>query len=114
MREEFKKMVKEGFSDGEIKAAKSGYLQSRQVTRAQDNSLTSRLNQYQDLNRTMAWDADFEKKLEALTPEQVNAAMKKHVDYEKLTIVKAGDFEKAAQKAAEKQGAAAVGGAKKN
>jgi len=113
MREEFEKMVKEGFSDGEIKAAKSGYLQSRQVTRAQDNALTSRLNQYQDLNRTMAFDADFEKKLEALTPEQVNAAMKKHVDYAKLTIVKAGDFEKAAQKAAEKQGAAAVGGAKK-
>ena len=114
MREEFEKMVKEGFSDGEIKAAKSGYLQSRQVTRAQDNSLTSRLNQYQDLNRTMAWDADFEKKLEALTPEQVNAAMKKHVDYAKLTIVKAGDFEKAAQKVAEKQGASPVGGAKKD
>lgn len=26
----------------------------------------------------MAWDADFDKKREALTPEQVNAAMKKN------------------------------------
>ena len=114
MREEFEKMVKEGFSDGEIKAAKNGYLQSRQVTRAQDGSLASRLNSYLDLNRTLIWDADFEKKMEALTPEQVNAAMKKHIDYTKLTIVKAGDFEKAAKKLAEKQGAGAVGGAKKD
>lgn len=48
MREEFEKMVKEGFSDGEVKAAKIGHLQSRQVARAQDNSLAGKLNHYQD------------------------------------------------------------------
>jgi zinc protease len=30
----------------------------------------------------------------ALTPEKVNAAIKKHLDYSKLIVVKAGDFKK--------------------
>ena len=39
-------------------------------------------------------DAEMEKKIQALTPEQVNKAMKKYIDVDKLVIVKAGDFEK--------------------
>ena len=50
------------------------------------------------LNRTLAWDAELEKKIEALTPEQIVAAMRKHIDPAKITIIKAGDFAKAAQK----------------
>ncbi|WP_020597930.1 insulinase family protein [Spirosoma panaciterrae] len=111
-REEMDKVVKEGFTADEIKAARSGLLQSRMVGRAQDPSLSATLNNYLYLNRTMAWDADFEKKLEALTPEQVNAAMKKHIDPSKISIIKAGDFAKAAKKAAEKQPASSVSGGK--
>ena len=113
-REEMDKVVKEGFTADEIKAAKSGYLQSRMVGRAQDPSLAGTLNNYLYLNRTMNWDADFEKKLESLTPEQVNAAMKKHIDPSKISIIKAGDFAKAAKKAAEKQPASSVSGGQKN
>jgi zinc protease len=40
----------------------------------------------------MLWEADFEKKIAALTPEQVNAALKRHIDPKKLVIVSAGDF----------------------
>ncbi|WP_266366815.1 M16 family metallopeptidase [Tellurirhabdus rosea] len=112
-QEEFERVVKEGFSPEEIKAAKSGWLQSRQVTRSQDGSLASRLNYFLDLNRMMVWDADLEKKIESLTPDQINAAMKKYMDYSKLVVIKAGDFEKAAKKIAEKQPAGAAGGAKK-
>ncbi|GAA4459578.1 pitrilysin family protein [Nibrella saemangeumensis] len=112
--EELDKMRTEGFTAEEVKAAKSGFLQSRQVTRAQDPSLSTTLNNYLYLNRTMAWDADLEKKIEALTPEQINAAMKKHIDPARLTIIQAGDFEKAAKKIAEKQPAATVGEGKKN
>lgn len=112
LREELEKVQKDGFTADEVKAAKSGYIQSRQVTRAQDPSLAGTLNNYLYLNRTMAWDSDFEKKLEAITPEQINAAMKKHIDPAKLTIIQAGDFEKAAKKMAEKQPASSVSGSK--
>jgi zinc protease len=92
--EEMNKVVSEGFTEEELKAAKSGWLQSRSVSRSQDNELSSRLNNYLYYDRTLAFDADFEKKVEALTAEQVNAAMKKHVDPKKISIVKAGDFDK--------------------
>lgn len=112
LREELEKVQKDGFTADEVKAAKSGYLQSRQVNRAQDPSLAGTLNTYLYLNRTMAWDSDFEKKLESITPEQINAAMKKYIDPAKLTIIQAGDFEKAAKKTAEKQPASSVSGSK--
>ncbi|WP_259015602.1 M16 family metallopeptidase [Emticicia fluvialis] len=94
--EEMNKVVTEGFTEEELKAAKAGWLQSRNVSRAQDNELSSRLNSYLYYDRTLAFDADFEKKVEALTAEQINAAMKKFIDPKKITIVKAGDFDKKA------------------
>ena len=113
-REEMDRVVKDGFTAEEIQSARSGLLQSRMVGRAQDAGLSGTLNNYLYLNRTMNWDADFEKKMESLTPEQVNAAMKKHIDPAKISIIKAGDFAKAAKKLAEKQPASSVGGGKKD
>ncbi|WP_409049442.1 M16 family metallopeptidase [Telluribacter sp. SYSU D00476] len=114
-KEELDKALKEGFTADEIKAAKSGYLQSRQVSRAQDASLAGALNNNLYLDRTMKWDAEFEKKVEALTPEQIRAAMNKHIDYSKITVIKAGDFEKARKGAPVTGGApATMGGSPKN
>ncbi|MFN2516573.1 MAG: hypothetical protein ABR556_10215, partial [Pyrinomonadaceae bacterium] len=59
-----------------------------------DNELASRLNSYLFLGRTLLWDADLDTKLRALTPEQINAAMARHIDPSKITIIKAGDFAK--------------------
>jgi zinc protease len=93
-KEEIARMLKDGFTAEEVEAAKSGYLQSRQVSRAQDNELASRLNNYLFIGRTLAFDADLDAKLQALTPEQIIAAMRRHFDPTKITIVKAGDFGK--------------------
>lgn len=93
-KEEIARMIKDGFTAEEVEAAKSGYLQSRQVSRAQDNELAGRLNQYLFFKRTLQWDADLDAKLKALTPEEINAAMRRHMDPSKITIVKAGDFAK--------------------
>ena len=60
------------------------------------SSTTSTLTNDLFLKRTLAWDADFEKKIEALNPEKVVTAFRKHLDVSKLTIIKAGDFAKAA------------------
>ncbi len=93
-REEIEKACREGFTAEEVAAAKSGWIQSRQVNRAQDNALSATLNSYLDLDRTMEWDAALEAKIQALTPGQINATMAKYLDLDKMVIVKAGDFAK--------------------
>ena len=93
-KDELAKLLKDGFTAEEIAGAKTGLLQGRQLSRAQDRELAGRLNNYLFLNRTIAWDAEFDKKLESLTVEQVNAAMKKYMSPENITIIKAGDFAK--------------------
>ncbi len=94
-KEEIARMLKDGFTADEVEAAKKGYLQSRQVSRAQDAELMRRLTALAYTGRTLSWDAEFEKKIAALTPDQINAAMRRYIDPAKITIVKAGDFAKA-------------------
>ncbi|MGI8788590.1 MAG: M16 family metallopeptidase [Pyrinomonadaceae bacterium] len=97
-KDEIKKATTEGFTAEEIEAAKKGWVQSRQLSRAQDRELASRLNSYLFYNRTIAWDAELESKVQALTPEQINAAMQKYLTPENITIIKAGDFAKSKEK----------------
>jgi zinc protease len=93
-REEIARALKDGFEAKEVEEARSGWLQSRQVGRAQDAALARLLAQDLYLTRTLAWDADLEKKVQALTPAEIVAAMRRHIDPNKITIVKAGDFAK--------------------
>ncbi|MBD2724590.1 M16 family metallopeptidase [Hymenobacter armeniacus] len=97
-REELERMSKDGVTAEELKAAKSAALQSFQVERSQDAQLARKWSQYLTKadGRSFTYDAELEKRIAALTPEQVSAAAKKYLDYSKLTIVKAGDFMKAA------------------
>ena len=67
--------LRDGFTDDEVKAAKAGWLQSQQVTRAQDGSLAGRLNTLNFIGRTVTWDGDFEKRVGALTPADIRAAL---------------------------------------
>ena len=93
-REEIARALKDGFEAKEVEEARSGWLQSRQVGRAQDAALARLLSQDLYLTRTLAWDADLEKRVQALTPDQIVAALRRHIDPEKITVVKAGDFAK--------------------
>ncbi|MEZ4985118.1 MAG: pitrilysin family protein [Saprospiraceae bacterium] len=92
--EEIEKALKDGFNEEELVAAKSGWSQGQQVTRAQDRSLAAKLNANLYYDRNMTWDADLESKVMNLTVEQVNATMKKYVDPTKMVVIKAGDFAK--------------------
>lgn len=93
-REEINKVITEGFTAEEVAAAKSGWSQSRVVSRAQDAGLAGTLNGYLFIDRDLRWDEALEKKVMALTPEDINAAMKKHISLDKINIIKAGDFAK--------------------
>lgn len=92
--DELNKAKTEGFTSEELEAAKSGWIQSQQVNRSQDGSLARTLNSYLQLDRTMEWDAELEAKIQALSIDQINAAMAKYIDPSKMVVVKAGDFAK--------------------
>lgn len=96
-QEEINKMITEGFTADELEAAKSGWLQSQQVTRSQDRSLTGQLSSNLRIDRTMMWSKELEDKVAKLTVEDINKAMKKHIDPKKMVYVRAGDFEKVRQ-----------------
>ncbi|MFM9837906.1 MAG: M16 family metallopeptidase [Cyclobacteriaceae bacterium] len=100
-KEEIEKVVTTGFTAEEVTAAKSGWSQGRTVSRAQDAGLAGALNNYLFIKRDLKWDEAYEKKVMDLTPEQINAAMKKYLKVESMNIIKAGDFAKAKAKAAE-------------
>ncbi|MGE5278324.1 MAG: M16 family metallopeptidase [Acidobacteriota bacterium] len=93
-REEVDRVLKDGFTAEEVRQAKDGYLQSRQVIRAQDGSLARTLATDLYLKRTLYWDEQNEKRIAALTPEEITAALRRHLDPARFTIIKAGDFEK--------------------
>jgi zinc protease len=69
-------------------------LEARRLARSQDRALASRIGHYLFVKRTFAWDVEFEAKIAALTAEQVNAALRRHIDPAKLAIVVAGDLKK--------------------
>jgi zinc protease len=94
LKEEIARALKDGFTDAEVNAAKSGIIQMRVQTRAQDGALAGgwALNLY--LGRTFEYSKRIEQQIMALTPAQVTAALRKYIDPAKLSIVKAGDFKK--------------------
>ncbi len=65
------------------------------MARSQDRNLAGALAQNAQHGRTMAHDAAIDAKIDALTPADVQAAMKKRVDPASISIFKAGDLKKA-------------------
>ena len=93
-KEEVEKILKDGITAEELDVAKKGIVQSRMVNRATDRSLVGKLNNYQGINRTMKWDTEFEASIMKLSVEDVNKALKKYIDLSKMSMFKAGDFDK--------------------
>lgn len=117
-KEEIEKVLKEGFTQKEIDEAKKSWIQAKQVTRSQDNSLVGTINSNLYLGRNMKWSEELENKVKNLTPEQILEASRKTIDLTKMSFIKAGDYEGAAKKMAEKakntpSESGAVGGAPK-
>ncbi len=94
-KDELAKTLRDGFTAAEVAEAKKAYLESRMVSRSQDAALPALLATEEQYGRTMKWDEQLEARIRSLTPEQINAAFRKHVDPAALSIVKAGDFKAA-------------------
>ncbi len=95
-KDEMTKALHDGFTQKEMDADRDGWLQSRQVNRAEDASLCRMLNTLDYDGRTLAWDQTLEDKVKALTPQLVDEAMKKNIDPANISIIEAGDFKKVA------------------
>ena len=95
IKDELARTVKEGFTADEVTAAKKSWLESRVVSRSQDQGLLGTLGAREFWGRTMKWDEAFEAKVMGLTAEQVSDGFRRHIDPAALTVVKAGDFKKA-------------------
>ncbi len=94
--EELRKMAESGVTQDELDRAKEGYLQQEQLNRTDDRGLAGLLSMSSFANRTLAYDEQFEKRVQELTVKDVNAAYTKYIDLSRLIIVTAGDFAAAA------------------
>ncbi len=94
IREEFDRALKDGFGETEVKEAIAALLNYRKLSRAQDANLVSGWITYMDTGRDFKWSAESDKKVAALTVEQVNAALRKYLQPQSFSSVAAGDFSK--------------------
>ena len=92
--EELERFVTEGPSLAELADAKRAYLEAQKVGRTSDAAIAGQIASHLHLGRTFVHDAELEKRIEALSPDDVKAAFKKFVDPKKLVIIRAGDFKK--------------------
>ena len=95
--EEIQRVVDEGFTPEEVKAAKAGWLQQRALSRGVDRELVGTLLTREDEERTLEWDAELEAKVAALTPQAIHAAFQRYIDPERISYVRAGSFEEASK-----------------
>lgn len=93
-KEELARLLKDGFTDEEIAAAKSGLLQGKKVSRSQDKELVGKLNNNLYLDQTMMADKQYEQVLNSLTAAKTHEILKKYLKVTDFSIIKAGDLSK--------------------
>jgi len=92
VNDEIAKLLKDGVTAKELEDAKAGYLKQEEVERTSDPALAATFSQNLFLGRTMKHDAEIEEKIRKLTVEEVNSALRKHLDPKKFSVVTAGSF----------------------
>ncbi len=92
--EELAKFISEGPSLTELQDAQRAYLEAQKVGRTGDAALAGQIVTNLNMGRSFSHSTEQEKRIQALTPEDVRAAFKKHIDPKKLVVIRAGDFKK--------------------
>lgn len=92
-KEEIARFITSGITQEELENAVNGWTQEQNVSRAQDNELSSLINNNIFYERDMSFHKELEAKVAKLTVGDVNAAIKKYLrTYDKWSVVNAGDF----------------------
>ncbi|OVZ58003.1 peptidase M16 [Pigmentiphaga sp. NML080357] len=92
IKEEIDRVLRDGFSEEEVKDGIASLMNLRHLVRAQDRRLVNAWSDYLDLGRTFAFAAESDRKLQALTASQVNAALRKYFKPEDFSTAVAGTF----------------------
>jgi zinc protease len=94
VQDELKRASTDGFSAAEIEESKRAMLQERRLARTQDAGVADALTQQAYLGRTFAYSGEVDAAIAKLTPEAVNAALRKYMQADAFAFVFAGDFAK--------------------
>jgi zinc protease len=92
LNEEVRRVLRDGVTAEELQRAKAAWLQNRSQSRANDNELVRTIVARRDAGRTFAYDAQLEQRVQAVTPVQATAALRKYLQLDHLLTVRAGDF----------------------
>ena len=93
-KEEVDKILKEGITADELASAKKFIAQNGLLGRSNDKQLSAKLNNYQYLKRDLKFDASYEDAVSKLTVDDVNKALRTNINPAKISLFKAGDFDK--------------------
>ena len=89
-RRELVRWAREGVTAEELAARKTDLVGSYQVSLATTGGLATALQQAILRGYPVSWLDDYPRAIDALTLEEVNRAIKKHIDPAKMVLVKAG------------------------
>ncbi|AJG21726.1 zinc protease [Cupriavidus basilensis] len=92
VEEELSRLAAAGITPQELAQAKSGLLQQGMLARTSDSTLAGTLASQLFLGRTMRFVTQYEQGIATASVEQVNAAIRKHLDPARVVHVYAGDF----------------------
>ena len=94
VQEELAKFVKDGITAEELADAKKAWQEERKISRAQDRALAATHVAQTAANRTMSFVEKLDAQIDAATLDEVNAAIRKHLEPNKFLNIFAGDFAK--------------------
>ena len=92
IQEELQRLLRDGITEAELEAAKSGYLQEQQISRSSESMLAMLIEAYSFAGRDVLFIEQQEQAISKLTADNVNTALRKHLQPERLFVVQAGDF----------------------
>ncbi|MBC7874173.1 MAG: insulinase family protein, partial [Ferruginibacter sp.] len=94
LRNEVDKAIKGGFTQDELSKAKKSWEEQNRTTLGNNDNLAGIIQFYMLTERDLDEFIKFGDKINALTLEGVNGALRKHFDQSKLVLIYGGDFEK--------------------
>ena len=92
--EELERFLKEGPTDSEVADAKQAFVEAQKVGRTSDAAIAGQIVSNLEIGRTFGFAAMQEKEILELTPSKINEVFRKHIDPQRLIILRAGDFRK--------------------
>ncbi len=95
LMDEIRKASMDGVTQAELDAAKRGLLDYRAINRAQDRTLVGGWIRLMEKDQNWSNSKELDDAIRALTLDDVNRAMKRFADAEKISVVIAGDVKKA-------------------